>query len=541
MKNELILSRSELSVPAEGGEVTILLQTDADEWKIQNPMDWVSITPTTGSEQSSEIILTVSTKTPTERSGEVTVIAGSADPVKIKVTQAASEFLYTLSANFSTLSFKKGGSSNTVTITTEAPEWQVSTDASWLKFDLETGGTGTTDIKITADENIASEEREAKILITAEFTPTKEIVANQIGEYYPDYNTSPKDPDASGMSSNAVELAANMTMGINIGNTLEAIGGETAWGNPQINQTFVQSLKQKGFNAVRLPCSFDQYADSKAEISANWLNRVKTVVQYCVDNDLYVLLNIHWDNGWLERNVTTDKQEEVNAKQKAFWQQIATHFRDYDEHLMFASANEPHVENATQMSVLMSYHQTFIDAVRSTGGRNSYRVLVFQGPSTDIQKTKDLLKTYPTDEVPNRLMAELHYYTPYQFTLMEEDADWGNMFYYWGEDYHSEIDPTRNATSGEEQLEQLFEMASTQLVDRGYPIILGEFGAYKRQNIADQELHDASVEYFNHYVVKTALAKGIIPFYWDTGGMINRTNGQTKDASLLEALLDGAN
>ncbi|WP_421871403.1 cellulase family glycosylhydrolase [Marinoscillum sp.] len=539
--NQLVLSRDQVSLPSEGGEVTILLQTDADEWRIQNPMDWVVISPTSGNSESTEIVITVSTKTPEERSGELTVIAGSADPVKIGVTQEPSEYLYSLSANFVELSFKKGGSTNTISVTTDAPEWQISSDASWIHFDKESGSAGVTDVSITADENRSGLEREAVISITGEYVPAEEIPATQIGEYYPDYNTSPQDPDPSGMESTAVELAAKMTLGINIGNTLEAIGGETAWGNPQINETFVGTLKEKGFSAVRLPCSFDQYADTKAKISDTWLNRVKTVVQYCFDNDLYVILNIHWDGGWLENNVSSAKQEEVNAKQKAYWQQIATHLRDYDERLIFASANEPHAENASQMSVLMSYHQTFIDAVRSTGGRNSYRILIFQGPSTDIEKTEDLLVQYPTDEVEDRLMAELHYYTPYQFTLMEQDADWGNVFYYWGSDYHSEVEPERNATWGEEaDMERLFGAASTQLVNRGYPIVLGEFGAYKRSGVAEPELHAASVDYFNQYVVKTALDNGMIPFYWDTGGMINRSNGDVKDESLLQALLSGA-
>ena len=539
--NQLILSRDNVTIPAEGGEVTILLQTDAEEWRIQNPLDWVSISPTSGTTESTEIVITVDKKTPEERSGELTILAGSADPVKVSISQEASEYLYSLSANFASLSFKKGGSTNVIIVNTDAPNWQISSNASWLHFSTETGSAGETEVSITADENTSDEERQGTISITGDYVPTESIPATQIGEYYPDYNTSPIDPDPSGMSSNARELAAKMTIGINIGNTLEAIGGETAWGNPQINETFVRSLKEKGFNAVRLPCSFDQYANGKAKISDSWLNRVKTVVQYCIDNDFYVILNIHWDGGWLENNVTSAKQEEVNAKQKAYWQQIATLLRDYDERLIFASANEPHADNATQMSVLLSYHQTFIDAVRSTGGRNSYRVLVFQGPSTDIEKTEDLLVQYPTDEVPNRLMAELHYYTPYQFTLMEQDESWGKMFYYWGSDYHSDVEPDRNATWGEEaDMERLFGISSTQLVNRGYPIILGEFGAYKRDGVAEPELHEASVDYFNYYVVKTAIANGMIPFYWDTGGMINRSNGEVNDESLLQSLLDGA-
>jgi hypothetical protein len=189
---------------------------------------------------------------------------------------------------------------------------------------------------------------------------------------------------------------------------------------------------------------------SKAQLKTEWLDRVKEVVQYCVDNDMYVIVNVHWDGGWLENNVTDAKKDENNAKQKAFWEQIATELRGFDEHLLFASANEPSVDNAAQMAVLTSYHQTFIDAVRSTGGKNAYRNLIIQGPSTDIEKTNKLMLTLPTDKVANRIMAEVHYYTPYQFCLMDKDADWGKMFYYWGANYHSTTDTDRNATWGEE-------------------------------------------------------------------------------------------
>src|SRR3970040_1638026 len=195
-----------------------------------------------------------------------------------------------------------------------------------------------------------------------------------------------------------------------------------------------------------------------AQIKADWLARVKEVVQYCVDNNMYVIVNIHWDGGWLENNCTEAQKVANNAKQKAFWEQIATSLRGFDEHLIFASANEPNVENATQMAVLNSYHQTFIDAVRSTGGKNAHRTLVVQGPSTDIDKTNKLMLTLPTDNVANRMMVEVHYYTPWNFCGMEKDETWGKMFYYWGANYHSTTDAAHNATWGEEaDLDKLFK------------------------------------------------------------------------------------
>lgn len=366
--------------------------------------------------------------------------------------------------------------------------------------------------------------------------------ANARKANYPSYNTNPLPPDPTGMSGNAVQLASKIKLGINIGNTLEAIGGETAWGNPQITKSFIDLVKQSGFNAVRIPCSFNQYANSStAQIQAQWLDRVKQVVQYCMDDSLYVILNIHWDGGWLDNNITTQAQASVNAKQKAFWEQIATKLREFDEHLMFASANEPPVENATQMNILLSYHQTFINAVRSTGGRNTYRVLVVQAPSTDIDKAASLMNTLPTDSTANRMMTEVHFYTPYQFCLMSQDETWGNMFYYWGQNYHSTIEPARNATWGEEDyVIDAFQKMKTKFADNGIPVILGEYGAYRRSTPLDMEKHQASVDHWATYVTNQAIAHGLEPFWWDTGGLLSRSGNTVLDQRTLDALIQGA-
>ena len=351
------------------------------------------------------------------------------------------------------------------------------------------------------------------------------------------------------MTHVAQQIAGKIQSGWNIGNTLEAIGGETAWGNPQVSAELIHQIKQSGFDAVRIPCSFDQYADSStAEIPAWWLNRVKQVVQYCVDEELYVVLNIHWDGGWLENNVTTSAQAAVNEKQQAYWEQIATHLRDFDEHLLFAGANEPNVDNAEQMAVLMSYHQTFVDAVRSTGGRNAYRTLVVQGPRTDIEKSYDLMTSMPEDTVPNRMMVEVHYYSPYQFTLMTEDADWGNQFYYWGADYHSATDPDHNAYWGEEDwLDWAFGLMKSRFVDQGIPVVLGEYCASRRLSLGgdDLTLHLASRAHYHDYVTEQSSANGFIPFYWDNGytsdlqsGIFNRWANAVYDQETVNAVTD---
>lgn len=364
---------------------------------------------------------------------------------------------------------------------------------------------------------------------------------------FPSYNTQPLPADNTGMESTAIEIAGQMKIGLNIGNTLEAWGGqsETYWGNPVITEEFVAFAKQSGFNTIRLPVSWDQYANQEtAEIDQEWLDRVKEVVQYCIDQDLYVLVNIHWDGGWLEENVTLDDQAEVNARQKAYWEQIATLLRDFDGRVMFASANEPHTDSAEQMEVLLSYHQTFVDTVRATGGKNAYRVLVVQGPKTDIETTHELMHTLPIDTVPERMMAEVHYYSPYNFTLMEQDESWGNRFYYWGEGFHSATDTERNADWGEEEyVEATFNLVKTQFADQGIPVILGEYGAMARTHLTgdDLELHLASRAYYLKTITERAMAYGMVPMFWDTGSLLDRGNNTVLDQQALDALIEGAN
>lgn len=449
-----------------------------------------------------------------------------------------------LTVSATEITFEPEGGGAEIEITTNGT-WSISNSAtSWLQSDQTSGESGT--IVLTAMHNGSGYSRSVILTIETSNGLAKRITVTQTGNLYPDYNIDPTSADDTGMSSNAVELAAKIKLGWNIGNTLEATGGENAWGNPDITKEYVTAIKNLGFNAVRLPCAWDQYADqSTAKIDQAWMDRVKEVVQYCVDNDMYVLLNIHWDGGWLENNCTPDKKESVNAKQKAYWEQIATAMRDFDEHLMFASANEPAAHDAVEMAVLHSYHETFIKAVRSTGGRNSYRVLVVQTPGTNIERGNELMDM-PADEIEGRLMAEVHYYTPSQFCFLNEDVSWGNMAYYWGDGYHSDIEPDRNATYGEEDaVDASMALAKAKFVDNGIPVIMGEYGAYRRDNNEhvpqDLETHNNSVDYWITYVTKQAIANGLIPFWWDTGGAVDRQNYTVKDQRTIDAILTGGN
>jgi endoglucanase len=449
------------------------------------------------------------------------------------------------------LSLEAEGDTSEFTITSN-DSWTIMNAATnWLELSQVNGNSGSTAIEIKANENITASTRSVVLVVNSNNGQARRITVSQKPSIYPSYNTTPLPPDATGMSSNAVELAAKIKIGWNIGNTFEAPTDEQGWGSPVITEDYIKFVKQNGFNAIRIPCQWNwsHIDDRKTErINQGWLNRVKEVVGYCVKNDMYVLLNIHWDGGWLENNISELKQDSVNAKQKALWEQIATTMRHFDEHLMFASANEPNADDAAEMKILANYHQTFINAVRSTGGRNSYRVLVLQGPTTSMHLTPQLMSTLPKDPTANRLMVEVHNYTPSQFCILFEDASWGKMTYYWGKDYQSTIEKDRNFGAdwdwGNEvaQLE-MFRLVKEGFVDKGIPVLLGEYGAYRRngEKVEPKDLvtHNNSVDYWITFVTKQAKINGVIPFWWDTGRALDRANLTVKDQRTIDALMEG--
>jgi len=449
-----------------------------------------------------------------------------------------------LNVSLSEVSFQPEEGNAEITIVSNG-NWTISNSASsWLKLSKTGGESGNTTLKLTVIPNNTGLTRSVTLVINSG-NQARRVKVAQISTLFPSYNLSPKAPDSIGMST-AVQLAAKFKLGWNIGNTMEAPDGETAWGNPQITESYVKAVKQLGFTAIRIPCSWNAHLDNKAtaHIDQNWMNRVKEVVGYCVNNGVYVMLNIHWDGGWLEHNITQVKQDSVNAKQKALWEQIATAMRDFDEHLMFASANEPAADNAEEMAILASYHQTFVKAVRSTGGKNSHRVLIVQGPNTNPGLTFDLMNTLPKDPTANRLMVEVHNYAPSQFCFGNKDETWGKMIYYWGNGHHSTIEPDRNATYQEEDaILADYNKMKTKFVDKGIPVIMGEYGAYRRDNTAnvpkDLALHNASVDYWTTFTTKEALARGIKPFWWDIGAALDRSNFTVKDQRTINALLEG--
>lgn len=236
-RNTLTVSEREIEFESEGGSASITIETDADSWSIDNPAsNWLIPSSTSGTLQKAIVSMRVSTKTVTPRINTLTITAGDAKQVYVIVTQASSEYLYSLTTYVTSLSFKRASNSATLTITTDAPQWNLGYDADWLQVSQETGNEATANISVTAIENEGVDSRLTVITVSAEYARSVEISVSQKGEYYPSYNTSPLDPDPTGISSTATELAAQMHLGWNLGNSLETMGSETAWGNPRVSK-----------------------------------------------------------------------------------------------------------------------------------------------------------------------------------------------------------------------------------------------------------------------------------------------------------------
>lgn len=532
----LKISKEELVFGKHEGEALLYIQSNAAYEVTSDAADWCSVVQQVStSEKTAKYLVHVTENPNTENRTAVITVKGAEVNGTVKVVQTANDYLlveeheYTLPGE---------GGEFTVQMQTTG-DCQIDINADWIQH-VDTRAVETRTETFMVAQNATGEIRTATIVFTLD-NLTESVTVTQEALSVP-------EADKTGMEQDASELMKNIKIGWNLGNSLEATGGETAWGNPATTLAMIDKIREMGFNAVRIPCAWDQYLSDETtyEIKSSWLSRVKEVVDYCMQNDLYAILNIHWDGGWLENDIPNGYSEEVNNKQKVLWTQIATYFRDYDEHLLFAGCNEPNVEDEDDMATLLKYEQTFVDAVRATGGKNVYRNLIVQGPSTDIDKTMQYMTSLPVDMTPDRLSVEVHYYSSWQFCGMENDESWGKAFYFWGEENKKYATGTYEGRwdniCGEDYIKSQFQKLKEKFTDQGVPVIIGEFAAVRR-TLSDQQAqegHDLSRAAFDKCVVREANARGLVPFYWDRGdGVFDRKNLQVYDELEYNGLMEG--
>lgn len=357
------------------------------------------------------------------------------------------------------------------------------------------------------------------------------------------------------------QITEAMGLGWNLGNQLEASSGglpsETCWGNPEITKELIDTIKAQGFKTVRIPVSYlDMIGDGPDyKIDTDWLDRVQEVVDYVVNNDMFVIVNMHGDgyytvdHSWLLCAEDDDKQTEIKDKYGKVWTQIADRFKDYDQHLIFESMNEEFNNDYGKPDEkaydnINAYNQIFVDSVRATGSNNEKRWLLLPGWNTNIEYTAgdDYNFKIPTDNGckadGKRIMISVHYYDPFNFTIDENKTaktQWGKYavknYDNWGQEDH---------------VDSQMALLNEKFVSQGYPVVIGEFGAQdKTEKFAD---YNEFRRYWSEYLIKAAKKNGVVCVYWDNGyngnkgfGIINRFDYTITQPDLIAGMMRAIN
>lgn len=341
--------------------------------------------------------------------------------------------------------------------------------------------------------------------------------------------TEPEDDNNQGFRTSS-EIVEAMNVGWNLGNTLDSyntsksgIDTEMGWGNVRTSRDMITSVKNAGFNSIRIPVTWGEHMDGD-KIQDEWMNRVQEIVDYAYNQNMFVILNMHHDD-YIWFAPSTDGYEENSAKLKAIWTQISERFADYGDRLLFEGMNEPRTVGSNlewmggtmnERSIINKYEQDFVDTVRASGGNNAQRSLIITSYAASAESVaiNDVI-------VPNskNIILSVHFYAPWKF---------------------SDGSDTSFTESGKSELDSKFEELNSKFIAKGTPVIIGEFGCVNVAGTATR------AEYYNYYI-SSAKAKGIKCFVWDNGtesgntgfGIFNRPTLKWND-TILNAIVDAA-
>lgn len=353
----------------------------------------------------------------------------------------------------------------------------------------------------------------------------------------------------------AMEFVKNMKAGWNLGNTLDAHSGsgnagltsEQSWGNPATTKEIITEVKNAGFETIRIPVTWHNHLEREEgsdtfTISSEWLDRVQEVVDYAYDNEMYIILNIHHDtveDAYYPDSAHYDQSENYI---RTVWETVADRFRDYDQHLIFESMNEPRLvgnsyewnfqESAKECKdsadCINKLNQVFVDTVRASGGNNAGRYLMVPGYAASLAGVTTDLFVLPTDSVENKLIVSTHAYTPYNFALQSQSESGAT------DSFPADDGP------GKSDIDYLVNSLYRKFVSQGIPVVMGEYGARNKNN----NLQDR-VNYYAYYVA-AARAKGITCCVWDNGafagdgelfGILNRRKCEWAYPEVVKAII----
>ena len=344
----------------------------------------------------------------------------------------------------------------------------------------------------------------------------------------------------------ALAFTRKMTMGINLGNTFDAVDDsltgddlllESRWVGVKTTKALIEEIYSAGFRTLRIPVSWHNHVDENFQIGKAWLDRVQEVVDWAYEKGMYVILNTHHDLG--ARYYYPDRAHlESGARYlSAVWTQLALRFRDYGERLLFESMNEPRCSGTPYewnyeadnpgcvegLECINRFNQVFVDTVRACGGENARRYLMIPSYAAAAVSALEDVFRLPEDSVPGRLIVSTHAYIPYSFALQ----DGGTRSY--------SMDPD-GPQAGE--ITSVLDGLYRKYILNGIPVIMGEFGARDKDNLPDR------VNFTAQYT-SLASARCIPCVWWDNHsfrgngerfGLIDRSRAEWKYPEIVEAL-----
>lgn len=343
-------------------------------------------------------------------------------------------------------------------------------------------------------------------------------------------------------------VAKDMQLGINLGNTMEAyyatnnekitykwietVGSntpkdyETFWGAVETTQEVIDGMKDAGFNTVRIPVFWGNMMenDGTYTINKDYIKRVAEIVDYCMKDDLYAVIKIHHFDEFIIRRNSLEDCEKIFDN---LWTQIADYFKDYSNKLVFEGYNEylggaqfdengelKDLDKADGYEMTNALNQTFVDAVRKTGGKNAERVLIASGYWTNIDLTTAADFVMPKDTVDDRLMVSVHYVDNAMFWTNQIGSE------NWLKYTDSQID-----------------LLKTAFTDKGIPVFLGECTAgYPDERFAANAKYTDSAECME-LVMQRLIDNGFVPVLWDVNdNYYSRTEYHIKDDKQVELI-----
>lgn len=337
----------------------------------------------------------------------------------------------------------------------------------------------------------------------------------------------------------SAELVAEMGAGWNLGNTMDAEGSETAWGNPVTTKEMIDEVYNAGFNTLRIPTTWDLHMGEAPDykVDEEWINRVEEIVDYALENDMYVILNTHHETNWIKPKY--DGLDDVKVQLAALWTQIAEHFKDYGDHLVFEGLNEPRIVGGANewnggteegRDCLNQLNAVFVETVRKTGGNNSTRTLLITTFAAQPVPSAINDLTIPDD---GHIGVSIHAYTPYRFTYDSVGEVWNTAVF--DDSCASEID-------------YLFDSLNNTFVSKGIPVIITEYGSVSKLIDKDWRISntDEVAKWASHYI-STAEKYGIPCVWWDNGyhdsgnelfGIFNRRELTWYEPEIVKAIAD---